>query len=378
MMNRQRTKRRNLALRLSAFFALAFVLATTALSLTVVQPARAATIAVSIPLSGDFATLGRDFRNGLKLALDQSGADHALFIADDGCDPDLATLAASDIAQSGPDLAIGFLCNDPAIITANALQETGTPLLVAGARSVRLIKDRQREAWNLWRLSPGDDYAPRAAARAISELWQTTPYAIVDDGTIYGRSFTDSLRLFMDEAGLAPQFSDTFRAAQSTQAGLLRRLERSGVTAAFIASASQEDLFTIARNMKEFGIELDLITSEALQTLPFLQDGSEAAEGIKVVMTKQLGDEVSEFFADEENIEITEQFVYGYVAMQIALASLGDTVEETSANLKSKEFDTILGAFRFADDGSSTFNPYDVLEWNGEAFIPVNQEPETQ
>ncbi|MEM9330655.1 MAG: ABC transporter substrate-binding protein [Pseudomonadota bacterium] len=348
-----------------------FMLATTA-------PSKSGTIGLSIPLSGDAAELGQSFRTGAKLAMEIYGSNHQLFITDDGCDADLAALATEDMKSQNVDIVLGLICNAPAKIVANAFVESKTPVIVAGARSVRLIKDREREAWNLWRMSPGDDYAVEVAANAIRALWQTTPYAIVDDGTIYGRSFTDALRIKMDEFGLEPQFSDTFRAAQSTQAGLLRRLQRSGVTAAFIASATKEDLLTIGQNMAEFEIDLDLIASEALVVLPFLEEASRVASGLKVVMAPMPEDETLDALLKERDIDPDQQIYNGFAAVQIATQVLGNTELLRQNDLSGIVFETVLGGIQFNENGSSSYNPYELHEWDGEVLAPSKSEAETQ
>ena len=340
--------------------------------------AEADTIGVSIPLSGDASELGQKFRSGVKLALEELGNRHQLFIADDGCDPDLASLAASDLASQQPAIVIGLLCNEPAKVVSSELAGTRVPIIVAGARSVRLIKDREREAWNLWRMSPGDDYPVHVAAEAITKLWKTTPFAIVDDGTIYGRSFTDALRARLDENGMAPQFSDTFRAAQSTQAGLLRRLKRSGVTAAFIASATVEDLYTIAKNMKEFDINLDIMTTEALSVLPFLEESGKVPPGVKVIMAPSPSESILENRLNDLQIVTDRQIYMGYAAIQIASQAIGATPAETTANLANREFETVLGNLRFNADGSGTYNPYELRIWNGASLVKPETETQTQ
>ena len=338
----------------------------------------AATIAISIPLSGDFAQLGRNFRTGAKLAMEQIENNHELFIADDGCDADLSKLAAEEIDASSPSVVIGFLCNDSAKTVAGKVASKGIPVLVAGARSVRLIKDREREAWNLWRLSPGDDYPINIAAQEIEQRWRDRPYAIVDDGTIYGRTFTDGLRLRMQEAGFEPQFSDSFRAAQSSQVGLLRRLKRSGVTAAFVAAATVEDLLTIARNMRDFDIELELMTTEALQALPFLEDGGTAAEGVQIILSAQPFDMELDALLRDRSIAPSRQLYDGYAAIQIALEALRETSEKTTQSLANSTFETVLGAIGFKPDGSADYNPYEWRIWNGENLISSDQAAETQ
>ncbi len=337
-------------------------------------------IGLSIPLSGDVAELGREFRAGARLAMEKLGGNHELFIADDGCDPDLAKLAVNDLIAQEPAIVTGFLCNEVAIIAANRFRESGIPVLVAGARSIRLVKDREREAWNLLRMSPGDDYAFRAAAEVIQQRWRAKPYAIVDDGTIFGRMYTDGLRLLLNEAGLEPQVSDNFRAAQSTQAGLLRRLERSGVEAVFIAAATREDLVVIAKNMQEFDVSLDLITSSQLATLPYLEEAGSVPPGIMVVK-ETLPDneairEVTEILK-EQNILPTRQIFEGYAAVQVAITALGKDHAETTENLRSNEFQSLVGPVRFDENGANTTNPYALHIWNGDTLQPVVENPTT-
>ncbi|MEO0329925.1 MAG: ABC transporter substrate-binding protein [Pseudomonadota bacterium] len=359
----------------SLFFA---GLGAVVLFVSTTSAARAEIIAVSIPLSGDYAELGQNFRTGVKLAMEKIGSDHELFIADDGCDPDLGSLAADDIKSIQPSIVIGLLCNDTAIAVAGNLVDEQIPVLVSGAQSIRLIKDRYREAWNLWRLSPGDDYPIALAAKEIAKSWKTTPYAIVDDGTIYGRNFTDALRLQMEALGLPPQFSDNFRAAQSTQAGLLRRLERSGVTAVFIAAATTEDLFTIASNIREFEINLDIITTEALQVLPFLESSKEVPEGIQVLMSPVPFDAKLDTILKERDIEPSKQLYFGYAAVQIALQTISNSPSEMPSVFTSETFETVLGQIEFSDDGSSSYNPYVLRTWNGIELLDKNNAVESQ
>ena len=221
-----------------------------------IQPAPAQTIGISLPLGGDYARLSGYFLDGAKLALEQSGRaqDIKLVVADDGCDEEIGKLAIDDLKARSPAIITGFFCNAPVRLAAEAFKPLGTPILVAGARSPRLLKDKNKEEWNLWRIAADDDAGPRAAAAAISSLWRDRAFALVDDGTIYGRTYVDRMRVVLDELGTPAQFLDTFRAAQSSQAGLLRRLQRSGVNAAFVASASADDLLVIAKNLKSLEI----------------------------------------------------------------------------------------------------------------------------
>lgn len=345
-------------------FALALgILASSSLAL------KAETIAIAIPRSGDFAEIGRQFEVGATLAMEKLGQGHELFVTDDGCDLDQSMLASQDIRSQNAAIVTGMLCNISAITFADELRKEQIPLLVAGARSIRLIKDRDREEWNLWRMSPGDDAPADAIASYIANNLKDTPFALVDDGTIYGRSLTDAIRLRLNDTGMKPQFADTFRAAQSTQSGMLRRLQRSGVEIAFIAAATQEDLITVAKDHKSLGIESTLVLSEQLASLPFLEDAGLVNDGLMVVMPpRHVTNEALNALLKERNIEPTNALYEGYAAIEVALAALADTPETTTQNLATKQFESILGPVQFDKQGKNLHNPYQLFIWRDGAF----------
>ena len=338
----------------------------------------AKTIGFSVPLTGDFSELGEKFRKGVEIAAKALNTNARIVFVDDGCSAETAQRAAERLIAERVDIIAGFLCNDAAIVAATQVSEIGIPVIVSGARSVRLIKDREREAWNLWRMAPGDDYPVLAAAREISKTWREIPFALVDDGTIYGRNFTDQLRFQLDELGIKPQFSDSFRAAQSTQAGLLRRLKRSGVTSALVASATLEDLQTIAIDNARLEIDLDLMMTEAIAPLPFLETASELPAGIRAIgWPLRSVQELDERIRNEGFLP--DQLIYdGYATLELALGAVAHSHEQTTNNLSSGSFDTILGTISFNEYGAAELNPYELLIWDGEQFHTQSNATSTQ
>lgn len=358
-----------LATSIRAVFVLFAILLNTA------GIARANTIVLFAPLSGDFGELGEQFKLGAELSLAESNFNIRLEVIDTACDPATLSTKISDLDITNIRLMAGFYCSDVAKVVATQFSDSGIPILVSGARSVRLIKDRERESWNLWRMAPGDDFPTATAARAIVERWKDTPFALVDDGTIYGRSFSDNVRSRLDEADAPPQFSDTFRAAQSTQAGLLRRLQRSGVTAAFIASATTEDIVNIARDAANLDINVEIITTEAMMVLPFLEEAKDIPAGLQVIGWPLPEAPRLDAKLRETNTQEELAIYQGFATMEIALAALGDSNAETISRLTSTSFETVLGEIGFNANGSSSFNPYQLLEWNGTDFVPAPPAP---
>ena len=97
------------------------------------------------------------------------------------------------------------------------------------------------------RLGPRADAEREAAASILTRLWEAELFAIIDDGTIYGRELSESFRLSAEQAGLKPVFIDTFRPQLDNQIGLIGRLRKAGATHVF-AGGDREDIAIIARD----------------------------------------------------------------------------------------------------------------------------------
>lgn len=331
-------------------------------------------IGLSLPLSGVAQKLGEQFLIGAKIAI-QHHTNHTieLEVLDDGCQKDLGELAATEFSTSNINIVTGFLCNEPSYAAATILRDQKIPILIAGAQSERLTKDREREEWNIWRLSPGDNAAAITAAKELSRLWINSPFAIVDDGTVHGRTLVDAFRVQMEDLGLKAHFSDTFRPTQSTQARLVRRLRKAGIQKVFIGGGA-EDIAMIARNAHDLKINLDITGSEVLSVLPFLPIKQRAPNGVSAILRNdaQLL-ESSKVLTDAIIAQdiAPEDFMYrGYAAIQVAIEAIGETNQDTMSSLKAKTFQTINGNVKFSNTGENIISPYALFTWNGEAFLP--------
>ncbi|MGI9399930.1 MAG: branched-chain amino acid ABC transporter substrate-binding protein [Rhizobiaceae bacterium] len=333
-------------------------------------------IGISVPLSGNAANLARQFIAGARLAVRALAADDIveLVIADDGCDEGLGELAGEDLAAAEVNIVTGLLCNAAARAVAREMYPTGIPIITAGAQSNQLMRDAIKEEWNLWRLSPGDDFAAKASYKFLSQRWDGKPIGVVDDGTIFGRTLSDEFRALLEEAGKPAQFSDAIRPAQSTQASLIRRIRQSGVSALFVA-ASAEDTALIWDSAKDLKEGFEMAGSETLALLPWLDIASSTANGLLAVMQPQ-PEELPAFKSLERqlkasNIEPEAHVFQGYAALEVVMAALRPTSAETDAALKQTVFRTVLGNVDFDSERRNRVNNYILQEWVNGKFIPV-------
>jgi len=341
-------------------------------------------IGLSLPFTGAAGKLAQQFLTGANLAVEKHNSENRdqviLVTADDGCDSELARLSAEDLDEADVAIITGILCNDAAYGLSEHFKQSGIPVLVAGARSERIIKDRERSEWNVWRLSPGDMEVAGFAANVLADKWADTPYAIVDDGTAYGRTMADEFRTLMEDRGLPPQFQDNFRPTQSTQARLVRRLKGAGITHAFVG-AQAEDIALIAKNAEDLGIAITFFGGDVLSILPFLEQETLPKDSLiaALEMPASLRPEASGLLVDLQarGIDPLAQIIKGYQAVEVAIAALGRTTGErpdmVRNALSTKVFDTVLGPVSFRADGSNSITPYRLFAWEEGEFKPVAQ-----
>lgn len=347
-------------------------------SLPYITPSVAQTpvkIGISLPLSGSAKSLGEQFLAGINLAQNRLKLEQKFkyIVTDDGCDRELSSLALDDLVAEKVELITGLLCNTPARIAVEKQNIHKIPLLASGATGIRFQQDRQRFGWKIWQISPNDLAVGNAAFAALSKRWRNIPYAIVDDGTVYGRNIADQFRALMEGADLKPQFLDNFRPSQSTQAGLIKRLKKSGVKAAFVAT-SADDIATIASNMKEIGPSIEVVTGEAVALLPYLENAPPLPTGLLAILAPQ--PEQLPGYKDlakqmaEQKFEPEHNLMLGYATMQI----LAQKFEKDGLfnNFSDQKFNTVFGEIVFDKDGANQFNPYRLYRWNGKSFEAVN------
>jgi branched-chain amino acid transport system substrate-binding protein len=341
-------------------------------------------IGLSLPFTGVAEKLARQFLVGANLAIElhneRGGETFVLVTADDGCDSELTKLSAEDLADAKVSIITGILCNEAAYGLANYFKESGIPVLVAGAQSERIIKDRERSEWNVWRLSPGDKAVASFAADVLADRWADIPYAIVDDGTAFGRTMADEFRNLMEDRGLPPQFQDNFRPTQSTQARLVRRLKGAGITHAFVG-AQAEDIALIGKNAEDLGIPITLFGGDVLAILPYLDPETVPSGNLLagLELPASMRPEASELLVQLQarGIDPLDQIIKGFQAVEVAIAAIGESSggrpEMIRNALTTKVFDTALGPVSFRPDGSNAISPFRLFVWENRAFELATQ-----
>src|SRR5690606_21443038 len=179
-------------------------------ALAIAGPAGAADMAIGIaaPLSGPSGRLGDQLRDGAEVAAATAfaGAPSRLEVADDSCSAEGGADAARQLIAAKVRIVVGFLCTDAIEAAMPLLKKAGIPVVTPGVRANSLTDQRHKTGWPVFRIAPRADAESAAVAAILTRAWRDQLFAIVDDGTIYGRDLAESFRLAAELQGLKPVF----------------------------------------------------------------------------------------------------------------------------------------------------------------------------
>jgi branched-chain amino acid transport system substrate-binding protein len=334
------------------------------------QAGAQASIGLAAPLTGPSAILGEQMRTGASMAAERLGDPAVrLSVADDGCSADGGARAARELIAAKVQIVVGFLCSEAIEAALPILKAANIPAITVGVRADSLTDRRNRTDWPVYRLGPRADGEREAAGRLLARLWESELFAIVDDGTIYGRELSESVRLAAEKAGLSPVFVDTFRPQLDNQIGLVGRLQRAGATHVF-AGGDRDDIAVIGRDAAQLQTNLIVAAGETLRSIGEIP----LAPGTLMVALPDWPDgavpAVAAAFA-ERRILAQGYVLPAYAAVEVAHAAIAGAVGGSIGDLSGRDFVTAIGTLSFDDKGDLTENPYRMFRFDGTRFNPV-------
>jgi branched-chain amino acid transport system substrate-binding protein len=339
-----------------------------------VHPACAASIGLAAPLSGTTELLGQQMRAGAEAAISAAGDGASIEVVDTQCSAEGGKVAADFFVLAQVAAVTGFLCTEAIEAAMPILTRAGIPVITTGVRIDSLTDGREKTGWPVYRLAPRADGELAAASRILTERWRDDLFAIIDDGTIYGRELAEGFRLAAEQAGLRPVYTDTFRPQLENQIALAGRLRRAGATHVF-AGGDQADLAILGRDARELGYDLVIAGGEALRAAPDTVDLVPGTLMIAPADWTAMAEPAVLARLAERAILPNGYVLPTYAAVEIALRArqiAGDDDASVLGALSNETFRTVLGPVRFDDKGDWTGEHYRLFRYDGSAFQPMD------
>ena len=356
--------------RLTRSLARAAAAAVMALAATGAQ-AEGLLIGVAAPITGPSARLGAQVRAGAEAAAGAISPAATVDIVDDQCSAEGGAKAANDLVAAKVNIVVGFLCTESIEAAMPILKGAGIPVITVGVRTNSLTDRKYKTGWPVFRLVPRSDAEGIAVSSMLIELWRQELFAIIDDGTIYGRELAETLRSESEKAGLSPVYVDQFRPQLDNQIGLAGRLRKAGATHVFVGG-DRDDIAILGRDAAGLGYNLTIAAGETLRAaageVP-LQAGTlmiglpEWAE----IAPPAVASAIRGHGAEPEGYALPT-----YAAVEIANAANADAQTSGGKLLDSiakGDFSTVIGQIKFDDKGDLSQSPYKLYRFDGQKFV---------
>lgn len=342
-------------------------------------------IGLLAPSEGSFSIFGRQARLAVE-AFDRARQDVELDIVEaaEPCNEDNAADAATSLVEAGVHAVIGMFCAETIESAMPILASSDIPAITVSLRAGIVMEDALSREWPLFRLAPSAAAEPQTIADIIAERWVDEPFALIDDGTIYGRDLVETVRLELELDGITPAFMDVFRPAEELQFGLVRRLAGAGVSHVFVGG-DRSDIAIMARDATKAGLDLTFMGGDAMQAS---SDHVPLRDGVYAVVADRAG--APGYSAEQRQAVRATLDAAGlpdmqpddgylptaFAATQILLrareeaeASSGQSL---TAALRDGRFATVLGTLRFGNDQAVHGDIYRLMVSRNNELVPVS------
>jgi len=341
------------------------------------------TIATAGPMTGQYASFGEQMRNGAEAAVADLnaaggvlGQQVELLVGDDACDPRQAVSVANQMVNDGVVFMAGHFCSGSSIPASEVYTEEGI-LQISPASTNPALTDEGGD--NVFRVCGRDDQQGLIAAGYIAENYPDANVAIVHDRTAYGQGLAEATRDSLNEAGMLETLFEAYTPGESDYSALVTLLNDNNIDVLYVGGYHTEAGLMV-RQMREQGMDTQLISGDALVTDEFWSITGDAGEGTLMTFGPDPRDfesaaDVVQRFRDQ-GIEPEGYTLYTYAAIQVwaqAAEEAGSTdLDAMIETLWNGSFDTVIGELTFNENGDIEQPAYVWYSWTDGTYGQIN------
>jgi branched-chain amino acid transport system substrate-binding protein len=340
------------------------------------------TIATAGPMTGQYAAFGEQMQRGAEMAVADLnaaggvlGEQLQLVVGDDACDPKQAVAVANDFVGEGVIFVAGHFCSGSSIPASEVYTEEGI-LQISPASTNPALTEEGGD--NVFRVCGRDDQQGQVAGQYIFDNYADATIAVIHDKSTYGKGLADETVKMLESLGITDVLYEAYTAGEQDYTALVTSLKNAAADVVYVGGYHTE-AGLILRQMRDQGMQTQMISGDALVTDEFWSITGDAGEG--VLMT--FGPDPREF---PSAVELVEKFraegyepegytLYTYAAVQVfaqAATIAGSTeLDAVIEALRGNSFDTVIGPLTFDDKGDIEQPAYVWYQWQGGTYSQI-------
>jgi len=339
------------------------------------------TIGLAGPLSGEYATLGEQIRNGAEQAVADinatggiKGQKLVLHEGDDACDPKQAVAVANQMANAGVKFVVGHVCSGSSVPASKIYSEENI-LMVTPISTNPILTEAGLT--NVFRTCGRDDQEGAAQARYVLKHLQDKKIGIVHDNTAVGLDLADQFKKHLNAGGVHEIVFDAYTPGEKDYSALVAKLKQSGVQVLVIGGYHVE-VALITRQIKQQAVDIQVISDDALATPEFWSITGPMGEGVLFTFqpdvsqrpdAKKVADEMHKAGRDATGYSYN-----AYAAVQViaeGIQRVGTDPAKVATALRQKPVKTIMGTLGFDAKGDVKGDTFAIYRWHNGTYMEV-------
>ncbi|WP_026187353.1 ABC transporter substrate-binding protein [Ensifer sp. BR816] len=342
------------------------------------------TLGVITPLTGPVAAFGEQVKNGAEAAVEAinnaggiKGEKVVIKIVDDAGEPKQAVSVANQLAGEGVRYVVGPVLSGTAMPASDVLAENGILMVTPTATTPDLTT---RGLWNVLRTCGRDDQQAVVAADYAVKNLKDKRVAVLHDKGAYGKGLADGFKAAINAGGITEVVYEGLNAGEKDFNAIVTRLKSENVDVVYFGGYHAEAGLMI-RQMRDQGVNAQLIGGDGLSNTEFWAIGGNAAEGTIYTNASDATRHPAAAPVIEalnvKNIPAEAFTLNAYAAVQVLKAGIekAGSAEDAAAvatAIKSGEaIDTVIGKLTYGETGDLTSPSFSLYKWEAGKSVAV-------
>lgn len=262
---------------------LATLLATSLLVTGCAREPEIIKIGAAQPLSGDLASLGKDMLNGVQLAVNElnkqgfkvngNPAQFQIVAVDDKAQEDEAKKVAQQLVDSGVVAVVGHLTSGASIKAAPVYAQKSIAQMAISTNP----KFTELGHATAFRLVANDNLQARAVGSYGANQMVKTKFAVLDDGTIYGKGLADDAAKLL-EGRKTVVLRQSFDDKTKEFTALAAKIQADGVEV-ILTTLSDFQVIAIINALEKIGYskQVSILGTDTIKTSEIVQYAAKVA-----------------------------------------------------------------------------------------------------
>jgi branched-chain amino acid transport system substrate-binding protein len=334
-------------------------------------------IGIMVPTTGSEATYGKDMENAIRMGMEEINAKGGVLgmklvatTADDACDPQAATSAASKLVSADVTGVVGGYCSGATLPTLKIYGDAGVPIVIPAANSTKLIAANPGNAFQI--NSTGFDQVATAIGlfkdKGIKKL------AIIHQGDGYSEDLAKLTREKWEGMKNEVVAYEVVNKGEQDHSSLVTRIKSKAPDAVFW-TAYYADGALVVKQLRQGGFRGLMAVGDGSNSPKLMEIAGKAAEGAfcfsnptveYLPEAKAFGENYRKKFnmAPGPYSALAYDGIY-ILADAIARAGAADKAKIIQALKETKEFKGISGPVSFTKENTLARSNFVVLVAKG-------------